>query len=412
MGQPAIAGQPESVGELIASWIATMAPSEWSRFMLDSWKNAAWSTPLKAVDRDHLIRFHQHLKIAKGGQKQQPRPNGPRTIQAKVLQAARVLRWAHRRGLIKVMPDLPTLEKPPRHPKDYNRSQLQEIFGTLPKSPEPILRFILETGCRPSEACKMGWEEVDLNANLCVIDRHKVVKRTGEPRTIALSPAARDILEKIPHREGHVFLNRLKQPFKPGGLRSTLRRSTKKKFSRVYSLRHTRAQSILDNGGTLEDVAAILGNSVNTASVYAKIRGERARRVAATLPSPLQPTPAADSPLCRRQHDPITMEIMKSREKEAPAGQAGALEACIAYHGLKNSTSTPTGSRAGPGCWCCSGRPGRPSSIRSASPCPGRPNTRASTRAGPGCRCCRSRWWQSALQVPGQRPRPSVPRPI
>jgi hypothetical protein len=55
MGQPAVAGRPETVGELIAAWIATTGPSQWSRSILDSWKNAAWSTPLRELDRDHRV---------------------------------------------------------------------------------------------------------------------------------------------------------------------------------------------------------------------------------------------------------------------------------------------------------------------------------------------------------------------
>ncbi len=291
MGQPVVIDRPQTVGELIAAWVTTTNPSPWSRSMLDSWKNATWSTPLRELDRDHLIRFHQYLRTAPSGHARRPQPNAPRTIQVKVLHAARVLRWAHRRGFIELMPDVPVMEKPSRHPRDYDQSQLREIFAALPESTKQIIRFILDTGCRPSEACKLRWEDVDLNVGLCVLDRHKIVKRTGEPRTIALTPAARAILDGIPRREGFVFLNRLKQPYKPGGLRTTLRRCTEDKYSSVYSLRHTRAQSILDNGGSLEDVAAILGNSVQTATIYAKIRGERARRVASTLPSPLPPEP-------------------------------------------------------------------------------------------------------------------------
>ena len=98
MGQPAIADRPETVGELIAAWIGTIAPSAWSRSMLESWKKAAWSTPLKNIDRDHLIRFHQFLKTAKSGHAQRPQENGPRTIQIKVKHAARVLRWAQQPG--------------------------------------------------------------------------------------------------------------------------------------------------------------------------------------------------------------------------------------------------------------------------------------------------------------------------
>ena len=295
MGQPAIAGRPQTVGELIAAWIGTTGPSEWTRSMLEAWKTAAWATPIKEVERDHLIRFHQHLKTARSGHERRPQSNGPRTVQVKVQAAARVLRWGNNRGFVPVMPEMPTLEKPPKHPRDYSQEELQEIFASLPETTRPILLFILETGCRPSEACKLRWEHVDLEAGLCVIERHKIVKRTGEPRMIALTPAARAILEASPKRDGYVFLNRLKQPFKPGGLRTTLQRCTNGKYRSVYSLRHTRAQTILDNGGSLEDVAAILGNSVTTATVYAKIRAERARRVASALLSPLQPKHDADS---------------------------------------------------------------------------------------------------------------------
>ena len=320
MGQPAIADKPQTVGELIAAWIGTTEPSEWSRSMLETWKTAAWATPIKGIDRDHLIRFHQHLKNARSGHERRPQSNGPRTIQVKVQAAARVLRWGHNRGFIPVMPELPTLEKPPKHPRDYSHADLQKIFTSLPESARPILLFILETGCRPSEACKLRWEHVDLETRLCVIERHKIVKRTGEPRMIALSPAAAEILEAIPKHDGHVFLNRLKKPFKPGGLRTTLRRCTNGAHRSVYSLRHTRAQTILDNGGSLEDVAAILGNSVSTATVYAKIRAERARRVASTLPSPLQPKLDADS--TRRSADARS----RSRRARKPTRRRSATD--------------------------------------------------------------------------------------
>ena len=67
------------------------------------------------------------------------------------------------------MPEMPRMEKPPRHPRDYDQAQLKEIFAGLPEKTRPILEFILETGCRPSEACKLQWNDVDLDTGFVLL---------------------------------------------------------------------------------------------------------------------------------------------------------------------------------------------------------------------------------------------------
>ncbi len=99
----------------------------------------------------------------------------------------------------------------------------------------------------------------------------------------------RAILEKIPRRFGYVFLSGLEKPYTPAGLRSILSRHG---IRTVYALRHTRAQRMLDDGARLEDVAAWLGHSnMATVGVYAQVRAEGLRKIAAGMKPVMPPKP-------------------------------------------------------------------------------------------------------------------------
>jgi integrase len=51
-----------------------------------------------------------------------------------------------------------------------------------------MLRLIVETGCRPKEACEMRWEEFDADAEVIRLARHKTMRKTGRGRKIIVSP--------------------------------------------------------------------------------------------------------------------------------------------------------------------------------------------------------------------------------
>lgn len=51
-----------------------------------------------------------------------------------------------------------------------------------------MLELLVDTGCRPKEACSATWGSFDAIAGVITLDRHKTGKRTGKVRTIVLPP--------------------------------------------------------------------------------------------------------------------------------------------------------------------------------------------------------------------------------
>jgi len=168
-----------------------------------------------------------------------------------------------------------------------------------------VVAFIAEVGCRPSEAINLDWSEVRLDEGVCILRRHKTAKATGKTRKVWLTPAAADILRDtradiVGDIVGAVFLTKLKKPYTRAGLRSIVTRHAQALGLRVrslYGLRHARAQSILEDGGSLEMVASQLGHaSIVMSQRYAQVRDDQSRKIAASLVAITRPAPDADMP--------------------------------------------------------------------------------------------------------------------
>ncbi len=297
--------KPATVTELIARWVNIHAPSAWTRNMLKSWHIAFGTTDLREVDADHLTRYWAWLESHPAEwdrakpqfRNHEPRPQSARTVAAKVKAARRVLQWARRRGWAPEQ-TVPKLRQVNLEPRDYRPDQIAVLWHRLCAAKHrrlavPAIGFVGETGARPGEVVGMEWSDVDLAAGEVTLYAHKTRHSTGESRVIPLTPAARAILEQSPRREGYVFLSRLAKPYTVSGLRSIIRRAAKSvglKLGRLYSLRHTRAQSMLESGCSLEEVAAQLGQrDLNITKRYAQVRRAQAREVASRLPSTFQP---------------------------------------------------------------------------------------------------------------------------
>jgi integrase len=272
--------RPETAHGLIVAWLQEH-PAD--RPWLQPWWDFVEDVLLEEFPVDSLERFARHLKR---------RGLAPATIRKYVRYATRVCHWAVEQGYLTQIPKRPKLAKPLEYPRDVDPRILQAAFDDLPTGAWRILSFMIATGCRPSEACRIRWDQINLQRAVCILPAHKTGSATGKPRTIYLTPAALRILKEQPRDRAHVFVNRRGKPYKPSGLRSILRR---RGINSVYALRHTAAQSWLDQGVPLEDVARLLGHrDLRTVQVYAQVRDARARQVASALVSPLQTQPTAD----------------------------------------------------------------------------------------------------------------------
>lgn len=345
---PAVpSGPPTSLGEIIEKWVAAKGTARALHASGAWWQYTGGVSPDQLTPRS-LTLFAEHL-ISSGW----TRPGEKRVrkytasyVRTCVATAKAIWNWAHEQGWIGCLPKPARpfggrLPKPTLDYRDVPAEILRKAFERLErgyqyektwtcpkcrgeiirngaavyqhkkhcdgKGYQPqrsreqrrnwkssrrrhpaygILRFILETGCRPSEGCHLQWDQVRLDLAACLLRQHKTVGE-GKSRTIYLTPAAQEILEAIPNRTGYVFRNREGKPYTPAGLRSILR---KLGIKGAYSLRHSRAQTMREQGFQLDEVAAQLGHaSVRTTQIYAQVRSDQARQVARCVRSPLEP---------------------------------------------------------------------------------------------------------------------------
>lgn len=294
---------PEFVTELVERWKAEHPddPKMWSA---NAWQNYA---PLNALDEltpDHFEGFVRWMKRgyrvepsrhARGSTPARSGPYSAWSIRERVTYAVRIARWGYERGWLPRMPRRPRLPAPARRPKDLSPERLAEVFAKLPPNAGRLLRFCLETGCRPAEGRLLRWDQVDLQRKTCILTAHKTAHRSESPRMVFLTETAISLLgEYSPAKHpSWVFPSRRGEPYTSSGLRSILRRHAP--GVTPYQMRHTFAQRASDRGVPTDVLAGLLGHAdTRTTRFYAEISAERLSQAAAALVSPMQPMPASD----------------------------------------------------------------------------------------------------------------------
>lgn len=284
-GKPAAGAPPGTIASLIAAFKLQSGASTWTVGILEDFNRFAGDgAAVVDLADDALERYAEWLP------RNALRGMGLRTVRHKVAAASQMFRWAERRGWLRA-PRRPSLPRPARRPRDIASTDLVDVFAGLPARAGAILRFVLETGCRPGEACRLRW--VDVRGDTAVIPEHKTA-RHGQTRTIFLPPGALAIIAGLERSGEFVFTSRLHRPYTPAGLRSILRR----RGATPYQLRHTFAQAASESL-PLEVVSRLLGHAdLSTTQFYFEVRDKRARTAAASLAplaprAPRVPTPSA-----------------------------------------------------------------------------------------------------------------------
>lgn len=195
------------------------------------------------------------------------------------------LKWAHLRGYVNRLPELPKLPAIPDNPKHLSDDQLIKCWKYFkPKRRQrarTIFDFLLITGLRPSEARLLKWSEIRYDSDpphvYLAPNRHKNGKRSGKPKRTSLNDEALEVLEEARQRDPSqpwVFLTRLRKPYTKGGLHTVFEPAG----VTPYSLRHTFGQSALDQLKDVFLVGELLGHTdkqFRTVRTYARIKGER-----------------------------------------------------------------------------------------------------------------------------------------
>jgi len=134
--------------------------------------------------------------------------------------------------------------------------------------------FCWLTGCRPSEAIALKWENVDLTRRrikFCegeVMASGKLIKKTGTKtvpvRYFPINSDLMELLTSIPHRTGYVFLNSKNKPIRQhalNGVWNKLLESMGLKHRTPYQLRHTMISYHANNDFPIHKLSEIVGNS-------------------------------------------------------------------------------------------------------------------------------------------------------
>lgn len=153
-----------TVAEAIEAWLK-VNPGKWHLEMLTPWHRFAGAELVATLDAEHLDRYLKELikngytrRRKKGVQKDgtpiyvdEKRKYAAQTLRHMVSHAHRVLVWcqAKPRRWIDDVPQRPAMPKSKKGHRGYKDAQLRAMAPQLNAAQDRIVRFILETGCRP-----------------------------------------------------------------------------------------------------------------------------------------------------------------------------------------------------------------------------------------------------------------------
>lgn len=222
-----------------------------------------------------------------------PRTLKPKTRSNIIAVLRKMLRDAHRRQEIALVPAVPSV-KQEDHQIRWLWEQEQELI--LDKIDDPVRRifflFMMRQGVRPGEARALQWDRIDIYREVeigpgrtikgVVIidaamdqDTFRPRTKTGRIRILPLHPEVREALLQIPGREGYVFQFRNK-PFNRKLVDKTWRRAALAAgFEGVtcyQGTRHSAASQAINSGCDLKTIKDFLGHAdLRTTNRYAHL---------------------------------------------------------------------------------------------------------------------------------------------
>ena len=189
--------------------------------------------------------------------------------------------WALSRDYIKENPlnsveKLKEVEWVGERPDDIT---INAIFSNLPAQVLPVFTFLMETGCRSTEATSLTWKQVDYCHAVVTFD----ITKSGRARQVPLTTAALAALSAMPRHGATVFYH--PTTLKPWDKWSVMRpwmRARKKANSalRIHDLRHAYAIRLAESGCPMHFISEVLGHSSTefTRKRYARFSPESASR--------------------------------------------------------------------------------------------------------------------------------------
>ncbi len=217
--------------------------------------------PISAIKAEDVAKFRDdRLKTVSN-----PTVRKELTLLGNIFKVA-MQEWGYRRAENPVS----SVRKPPSGRARDRRldakgfAMLQQGINTC-RNPlmSAVIQFAKETGMRRGEILALEWSNVNLAASLVFLP----ITKNGSSRTVPLSPAARQVLERLKSvRSGALtnpMHNNLVFPISANALRMSWKRLLKRsglEDFRFHDLRHEAITSFFELGLTVPEVALISGH--------------------------------------------------------------------------------------------------------------------------------------------------------
>ena len=152
-----------------------------------------------------------------------------------------------------------------------------------------LVVLALNTGLRAGELCALLWKNVDLEEGwLHIRPDSSWSPKTNRPATIPLNAGALEALRRLPHREGHVFLNSKGEPWLYHQMREELVAACGRAGVRrlgLHQLRHTFGTRLAKEGSKEFQIASLMRHrSMAMTRQYVHMRPEELRSEVDRLP--------------------------------------------------------------------------------------------------------------------------------
>ncbi|MGI9504730.1 MAG: tyrosine-type recombinase/integrase, partial [Geminicoccaceae bacterium] len=227
--------------------------------------DAFQDVPLGSIDQSALDRYiRRHY----------PKAAPATTIRAVITPITAVMNSATKRGWC----DAPRFDRPkvkPHRARFLTYDEADALVAASARHLQPILTFLLNTGCRISEALTLKWYAVDLDRKLVVFGKTDDDKtKNDETRGVPLNEIAFATLVTMSCRGGSVFRTHKGEPYpvREGGgqIKTGFRNACRRSgigHVRVHDLRHTFASWLSMAGQTEATIAELLGHKSRSASI-------------------------------------------------------------------------------------------------------------------------------------------------
>ncbi|WP_395643439.1 tyrosine-type recombinase/integrase [Rudaea sp.] len=264
-----VAAKRITLAELIDRYLSEYLPSSGirtkhnTRMALNFWRDELGAHVLADIDAGRIVATRRRLleRSGKGGRKLAPA--SANKYMAALRHVFNIGRRAFAMRVENPCRDIPKLTEPRgrvRFLSDDERTALLRECKAHSAALHTLVVCALATGARKGELLNLRWPDVDMQRGLMTFHQTK----NGERRTVPVVGFARDLLVeqgKVRRLDADlVFFGDTGKPLEIGKMFTEACARARVADFHFHDLRHTAASYIAMNGGTLAEIAEVLGH--------------------------------------------------------------------------------------------------------------------------------------------------------